>query len=119
MALTDFFRINLPYGIHIDQEGKMMAFNREYRPVGINDLSVEYEKEKTTLPVYTRYKGLTKSFLEKLSEGCQKNLDEEGKICTIWFYNDRTNPATRNSEWDRYFDKIKRLAKLQIDPRSK
>lgn len=117
MALTDFFRINLPYGVHINKEGKMMAFNREYRPVGINDLSVEYEKEKTTLPVYSKYKGLTQAFLERLGEGCQKELDDSGNICTIWFYNDRTNPTNRTAEWDRYFDKIKILSKLQIDPK--
>ena len=31
MALTDFFRINLPYGIRKNDKGEWVAFNREYQ----------------------------------------------------------------------------------------
>ena len=37
MALTDFFRINLPYGIVRDSKGRWSAFNREYLPLGWNE----------------------------------------------------------------------------------
>ncbi len=114
MALTDFFRINLPYGVYINDERKMMAFNREYRPIGINNLSVEYDKEKTILPVFTEYKGLTDNFLNELSNGCQVDHNDKGQIRTIWFYNDRLNPINDGQHWDRYFDIIKKLSKLQI-----
>lgn len=30
MALTDFTRINLPYGIERNEKGEWTAFNREY-----------------------------------------------------------------------------------------
>jgi hypothetical protein len=44
MALTDFFRINLPYGIQKNDVGEWSAFNREYKPLGWNtDEWVNYE----------------------------------------------------------------------------
>lgn len=40
--LNDFFRINLPYGIAQNNKGEWMAFNREYRPIGFNELSLKW-----------------------------------------------------------------------------
>lgn len=74
----------------------MAAFNREYRPIGINDLSIEFDHKNCSLPIYTKYKGLTNNFLQKLGEGCQKEFDDDGNICAIWFYKDGFNPASNN-----------------------
>jgi hypothetical protein len=35
--LTDFFRINLPYGMQKNEKGEWMFFNREYVPLGWNE----------------------------------------------------------------------------------
>ncbi len=35
--LSDFFRINLPYGISRTDDNEWFAFNREYLPLGWND----------------------------------------------------------------------------------
>jgi len=36
--LGNFFRINMPYGIIRNENGEWMAFNREYMPLGFNDI---------------------------------------------------------------------------------
>lgn len=36
--LADFFRINMPYGMKQNKEGKWIIFNREYMPLGWNDV---------------------------------------------------------------------------------
>ena len=37
MALNNFFKINLPYGIKRNGNGHWAALNREYRPLGGNN----------------------------------------------------------------------------------
>lgn len=32
MALDDFFRINMPYGMQRNGDGEWFVFNREYKP---------------------------------------------------------------------------------------
>lgn len=67
MALTDFFRINMPYGIVKNDKGEWLAFNREYVPIGWND---EQHKQDLTssesfsdIPIKTRYKNATEDFV--------------------------------------------------------
>jgi len=59
--LSDFFRINLPYGIAKNENGEWMAFNREYLPLGYNDTNLKGlpGESYTELPVYTRYDNFT------------------------------------------------------------
>jgi hypothetical protein len=112
MALTDFFRINLPYGIQKNDTGEWAAFNREYKPLGWNKMmdSVDFSQ----YPISTKYKSLTEAKLLKLAsseEAVRRN--EKGKIVKVFFYNDGTNPASNPKYWKAYFDKIKILAKLE------
>jgi hypothetical protein len=121
--LSDFFRINLPYGIARNDNGEWMAFNREYMPLGYNDM--KYKKADNPnnsflgLPIYTKYKNATENVLLKLAanDGESIKRDDKGKIKTVWFYNDATNPAGQPKDikkcWDLYFEKLKILAKLQ------
>lgn len=119
--LSDFFRINLPYGIAKNAAGEWMAFNREYLPLGYNDISIKGLPGKSylDLPVYTKYKGITEKLLLDLAhseKGITRN--EDGEIVRIYLYNDGSNPlnqATDQKElWDRYFEKLKRLSKREI-----
>jgi hypothetical protein len=116
MPLTNFFRINLPYGIKQAPDGSWTAFNREYSPLGYNqrdDLQIE---PSTELPIYTRYKGNIEKIATKhnlyVSEG------EEGK--TIFFYDDETNPTNKGVrlkpkfKWDRYFKILQDFSKLEV-----
>lgn len=118
MALTDFFRINMPYGINRNSNGEWFAFNREYVPIGwnstANQKSIFLDNVYGELPIYTKYKGLTELKLTKLAgdEGSVK-VDDQGKINRVYFYTDRTNPTNNKKYWDAYFEKIKILSALQ------
>lgn len=117
--LTDFFRINMPYGMKKNAEGEWMFFNREYVPLGWNSTESHHKSEFgdffSALPVYTNYKGLTESKLEKLAwgvEGVQRN--QKGEIDRVFFYNDRTNPMNDSKYWPDYIERIKALSKCTV-----
>ena len=118
--LNDFFRINLPYGLARNEEGEWMAFNREYMPLGYNDTNHRTEWRKIeSLPIYTKYKGLTENLLLKIAarDGEAIKRDENGEINEVWLYNDATNPmnqTTKNLYWKLYWEKLEILSKLEI-----
>jgi len=120
--LTDFFRINLPYGIAKNENGEWMAFNREYMPLGYNNEAFKGNPGISflDLPVYMKYQKLTEKVLLELahSENGIKR-DENGEINTIFLYNDGSNPRNQTKDnkvlWDNYFDKLKKLSKLSIE----
>lgn len=116
--LTDFFRINLPYGIRRNSNNEWTCFNREYMPLGWNTqerVSIHDENHFAHLPIYTSYKGLTEAKLEKLAiEPDAIRRDNDGKINMVFFYKDATNPQSSPQYWDAYFEKIKLLSKCEI-----
>jgi len=119
--LSNFFRINMPYGIRRNENDEWFCFNREYKPLGFNNTgsSVPWDQ----LPLYTRFKGMTDKFLLNLSEGCEKFItrDPSGKITMVHFYHDVSNPSDSKQYgkylnsivWEQYFRKIKMLADLK------
>lgn len=119
MALTDFFRVNLPYGLKKNEAGEWFVFNREYLPLGWNN---EQRKSEFVgdghfpgLPVQTKYKGLTDNAIRKIiTDPARIQHDEEGKIKSFWLYNDGTNPMIDPKCWSAYLDKIKALSKFAI-----
>ena len=116
--LSNFFRINLPYGIIKNEKGEWMAFNREYMPLGYNDSGLKGNifKEFGAMPIWTKYKALHEKTLLALAWGeSGYRRDEDGKINQVWFYNDATNPSASNKkeDWDVYFEKIKRLSRFE------
>lgn len=119
--MSDFFRFNLPYGIAKNKKGEWMAFNREYMPLGFNNLKYSIgnfpENEFKDLPIYTKFKGITEELLMKIADydgGIKRN--SEGQIIQIWLYNDGTNPMNNlesdNSNWNIYWKKLELLCKL-------
>ncbi|MCK5537775.1 MAG: hypothetical protein KAI79_13190 [Bacteroidales bacterium] len=118
--LSDFFRINLPYGISRTEKGEWFAFNREYLPIGWNDRNNEFHtgNKDSSLPIYTKYKRITEKFLKELAWDDKDGIryDDKGKINKIWLYNDGTNPMnqsnTNNKFWEIYFEKLKKLSKF-------
>jgi hypothetical protein len=119
MALTDFFRINLPYGIERNDNNEWFAFNREYMPLGWHTKSFENFDEKQHELISQTYTGMTEALLLKLANPGSVDRDKNGKIYRIWFYNDRTNPMNDSKEWDVYLSKLKRIATLKVGSKNK
>jgi len=118
--LSDFFRINLPYGLSKNSEGEWFAFNREYLPLGWN--SVRHQQSMATkknayseLPVYTSYKGLTeKAILTIITNPISIHRDDTGAIMKVFFYNDATNPQSNPTYWNDYFKIIRAFSKFEV-----
>ncbi|WP_157807096.1 hypothetical protein [Algoriphagus formosus] len=122
--LSNFFRINMPYGIAQNEKGEWMAFNREYMPLGYNSTKYKQTPGINYLeqPIYTSYKRITEKFLAELvDEPGQIQRYSDGRIRFVFLYNDGTNPTNQSKDnpmmWERYFDKLKKLSKLQKDER--
>ena len=86
MALTDFFRINLPYGIVRDSKGRWSAFNREYLPLGWNEredspVDINSDNAFGNIPIHTEYEKVTEKKLFEIA-GDEKFVerDTDGKI---------------------------------------
>lgn len=110
--LSDFFRINMPYGIKKNDKGEWMAFNREYKPLGFNTTELVKEQD---YPIHVKYRGLSDALLLKLAhtDGHSVTHDIYGSIERIFLYNDRTNPMNDPLFWPDYIDKIKLLSTLE------
>lgn len=119
MALTDFFRINLPYGISKNLKGEWFVFNREYAPLGWNTTtgakSIFDETGYNDYPVYTKYKGLThNAILKVITDPDRIQRNDAGEIVRVFFYSDKTNPQSNPKYWNDYFDIIKAFSRFQV-----
>lgn len=119
--LSDFFSINLPYGIARNEDGAWCAFNREYQPLGWNQSHHDFAGTVITMremQIFTTYTGLTEKFLLSIADRPESvDRNAKGEITRIWLYNDKTNPVNQSRDipelWEQYFFKLKRLGKLQ------
>lgn len=118
--LNNFFRINLPYGIAKNDNDEWMAFNREYMPLGYNDIDYKGHLGHSfnETPIYTKYKMLTEKVLIEIahSHDCVQRNDK-GEINRVYFYDDASNPVNQSTDkkelWNQYFDKLKKLSKFE------
>lgn len=116
--LSDFFRINLPYGMAKDESGKWMLFNRERKPIGFN--TDEPIKGLHRLPINNGYWGLSDRFIMELTGYDEASItrDEKGNIQQFKLYNDATNPINQpsrdNKFWGAYWKKLEMLAQLRL-----
>ncbi|WP_395045981.1 hypothetical protein [Flavobacterium sp.] len=118
--LNNFFRINLPYGIAKNDNDEWMAFNREYMPLGYNNIDYKGHvgHNYNEVPIYTKYKRLTEKVLIEIAhgtDGVQRN--DKGEINKVFFYDDASNPVNQSKDkkelWDEYFDKLKNFQNLK------
>ncbi|MCM4153579.1 hypothetical protein DHD05_18455 [Arenibacter sp. N53] len=112
MALSNFFKINLPYGIKRNDKGHWTAFNREYKPLGENDLFKHIPEEDF---IYTNYGTLSDKLLMELADGpTSVHMDDNNVITKVFFYDDATNPSNHleyeATLWDKYFEKLRILS---------
>ena len=112
MSLSNFFKINFPYGIKRNEDGEWAAFNREYKPLGFNDHFKNFDFKK--YPLYTKYQKFDLNQLVSLINEDVSNIqiDNEGNIKKIFFYNDKTNPSNNPEYWEDYIKIIKVLSNL-------
>lgn len=112
MALDNFFKINFPYGIKINDKGEWTAFNREYKPLGYTN-SQEKVSEKDFK--YCKYINLTETILNKLGDTDGAVEKENNKIVRVFLYNDGSNPSKfeNQSLYNKYFAKLQLLSKLK------
>lgn len=117
MALTDFFRINFPYGMKRNENGEWFVFNREYMPLGWNSkedqVSIHKDDCYGEMPVYTYYKGLTENAIMKIFSEDLIQRDSENKIARVFFYNDKTNPKSSPEYWGDYFAIMKKISQFE------
>ncbi|MFZ4402080.1 MAG: hypothetical protein ACOYO1_18770 [Bacteroidales bacterium] len=117
--LSDFFRINLPYGIVKCNDNKWMAINYENLPIGFNseELKSQPGKGHFDYPIYTKYKDVTEEFLIDLSfDEYTIHRNEAGEIDEVFLYKANSiplNPEEMDLFLDNYFEKLKKLSKLK------
>lgn len=112
MPLDNFFKINFPYGIQVNDKDEWTAFNREYKPLGYTDTNIIVTDKDFK---YYKYKNLTISKLKKL---CDKDgfVEKKGdKIIRVFLYGDESNPSNFDKKelYNRYFAKLEILSKLK------
>lgn len=121
--LSDFFRVNLPYGLMKNKNNNWMAFNREYKPIGFNvktEITSIIDNEENNHFFYSCYPLLFDSFIMELVDYDEDSIkrDRFGNIERFWLYNDQTNPMNQqeqdNEHWKIYWTKLELLAKLRI-----
>lgn len=118
MGLTNFFRINMPYGMRQLAAGKWHCFNREYAPIGWNDNTRDSDLKEliSSLPIETAYKGLTEDHILQIVKDAKAiHKDSEGNITEVFFYDDSINPQVNQENWDRYTKILSELTKFEVD----
>ncbi len=117
--LSDFFRINLPYGIAKNDKNEWLAFNREYMPLGFNNNKFKGMpgKSYSDLPVYSNYGNISEDILLSLADNENAVIrDDDDNIEKVFFYDDESNPVNRIKQdsviWQKYFSKIITLSNL-------
>ena len=121
MALNDFFRINLPYGIQHNEDGSWYAFNREYVPIGFGEqifaFQLNKKKQFPEIPIDVHYKEFDTLLLNDLLKfkGTAVHLNNDGSIDKIFLYNDATNPKSNPNMWTDYWKKLQLLCNLKIN----
>jgi len=121
MALSDFFRINLPYGLQRNEDGSCYHFNREYVPIGFSERIFAFKLNKNDkfpeLPIDVQYTGFDTHLLNDLLKfkGTAVHLNPDGSIDKIFLYNDATNPKSNPNLWSSYWNKLELLCNLKVN----
>ena len=110
MALTDFFRINCPYGIEKVGMG-WRVFNREYLPLGTYKKPIPYINYPEYFDeYYVQYCRLTDNDILKIfGKDSHAQYGSQGQLTKIWFYSSRINPQRYPEFAASYFKKLQLL----------
>lgn len=116
MSLSNFFRVNMPYGMMRNDHKEWFVYNREYLPLGWSKSTLG-NLDRNSASFYTSYKGITTKLLEKVADGeTSISRNDKGEIIQVWFYSDKTNPSNKSSDktkyWNEYSKKMELLGSL-------
>lgn len=117
-AFSNFFQINMPYGVIFKANGQVVCFNREYAPLGhlkSNESYLAWSNE-SDLPIFGNYEPVSDDLLRKISIDGKIDVLEDGTRI-IWLYLDDSNPTHHpksDKKWQAYFDKIRMLSELGV-----
>ena len=113
MDFSNFFYINLPYGLQRKKDGSWFAFNRYGLPLGCSNINLQEplgEEAYKDYPIASHY-NLTEGQLRELAGSNAIEYDQVGMISRIYLY---SRPFSKGD--DRlpvYFQKL--TAFLDID----
>lgn len=117
MALDNFGRINLPYGMMRNDKDEWMIFNRDYKALGCRDRSAKLDYENPAM--WVKYENLTEkkllSFHHPFIDRGGPTYDSEGKITQVYFYTEGDCPFTDKNQYKRYFKVLEELSRLKVD----
>lgn len=117
-AFSNFFRINMPYGVIFKANGQIVCFNREYAPLGHlkSDESYFNWANESDLPIFGNYQPVSDNLLRKIA--IDHKIDVWGDDTrVIWLYLDESNPTNHpksDKKWKAYFDRIRMLSELGV-----
>lgn len=105
MALNDFGSVFFPYCLDKQSDGRYVALNRGYKPIGFRTKEhIEYEN----YPVCVELKEMDSATAAKLSYKGDLNTDR------IYLYNDSCVPTESIENLENYLERLKILLKLKV-----
>lgn len=109
MDSSNFFYINLPYGLQRKADGSWFAFNRLGLPLGCSDSSLKEplgEDAYNSYPIASRY-NLTDGELRALADNSGTEYDQLGMISRIYLY---SRPFSKGDDrLPLYYEKLTKL----------
>lgn len=106
MPLHDVRSVCLPYCLKRQEDGRYIALNREYKPLGFTKRDhVDYGD----YPIAMKLKGMTAKKAAALDVDGRANLD------WIYFYNDGCIPTDSAAHMHAYLGRLAALAKMKLD----
>jgi hypothetical protein len=105
-TVSEFRQVFLIYCLDLLPDGRYVALNRRYKPVGM--YSTEWVKYED-FPVCFKFKrALTQRQIAALSYKGDTTAQR------IYFYNDGCAPTASTANWNAYADRLHRLAAYKI-----
>ena len=106
MALNDYRAVYMPYCLRKRKGDRYVVLNREYKPLGFKTSDwINYDD----YPVCVNIKGINPASAKKLSCSGSEDTDD------IFLYSDGCNPVNDEGYMTAYLEKLKLLAKMQVE----
>lgn len=103
---TKLWRVAFPYCLQRQSDGRYVALNRDYKPVGFMiDEFIDYDK----YPIAVQIRGLGPEHAASIS------FNGDGDLRCIYLYNDGCKPDSSANAMQDYLRRLAILAKLPVE----